>query len=206
VSDSVDAISSRAAIRGRPGMYIGDPEDGSGLQNLVLEVVSNALDQCLIGRCSAIHVAIDDDLVTVRDDGPSLALDSEEVRSYLTTLHRTATADGHAPHVHLAVGVGFAVVNALSARFEVEVVHGGRVWRTAYEQGLVVEPLTSEPSEAPTGTPVRLRPDPAIFRTTTRISRGALTERLELLTFLVPTLRLTWSLAPTAPHDAAWPG
>jgi DNA gyrase subunit B len=203
MSDSGPAPGTplREVVRMRPGMYVGDTTgDGAidglnGLMVMLLEVLGNALDQHLLARCTAIHVEVDDDVVTVRDDGPGLPLDTEAGLAYLTTRHRTPTADGHAPHVHLGAGggLGLAPINALSARFDVDVVRGGLRFQVGYEQGLVVEPLTSAPSDLPTGTTIRFRPDPAIFRTTTRISRGALTERLELLTFLVPTLRLTWS-------------
>jgi len=185
------------SIRHRPGMYVGEC-NGHGVLQLVLEVVGNAFDQHLAGRCTRVDIAIaDEDTITIADNGPGIPIDPHGdttfLESVLTRRHDTATADGHAPHVHLALGGGgLAVVNALSAQLTVVVVRDGASHRIVCREGRVVEPLLRAPTDASPGTRFTFRPDPTIF-TTTRVPRLALSERLEDLSFLAPGLRLRWS-------------
>src|SRR5215471_4077623 len=100
----------REAIRKRPGMYIGDTADGTGLHQMLWEVVSNSVDEHLAGFCRRIEVTIyDDQSVGVRDDGRGMPLEFAE--RVLTRHHQSGTSDGHSPHAHVGpLGVGIAVV------------------------------------------------------------------------------------------------
>lgn len=187
----------REAVRKRPGMYFGDVHDKGGLFHLVLDVIANALDLALGGRCTRIDVEFgDDDSVTVSDDGPGIPVARDKGPSLIEILeHRDEwpTVDGHRPHVHLGLGaIGLAVVNAASESFELVTVCDGRRATARYSRGIAVQPLVVEPTTQPTGTRVRVRPDPQIF-TVTRIPREDLGARLLDLSFLMPQVRLSWT-------------
>src|SRR5262245_52778669 len=112
----------RTAVRARPGMYIGDVHDGSGLLHMVWEIVGNSLDQFLAGKATRIGVDLEPDgTVVVEDDGPGMPVHDLDgmpfAQAALTRMHDTATMDGHRPHEHLGLrGVGVFVVNMLSER------------------------------------------------------------------------------------------
>lgn len=188
------------AIRKRPGMYVGDTGDGSGILHMVLEVVANAFDQYLAGRCTRITIGIEaDDTSTVEDDGPGIPAEGRDRLPGLENLFEERseqpTVDGHRPHVHLGLGaIGLAVVNALSERFEVTTVCGGQEAVAVYTCGEPARPLEVRRVDGPSGTRVRFRPDPRIFATT-RIPRVELARELEDLSFLAPGLTLSWSVA-----------
>ena len=200
MSDLPEPLTGIAAIRKRPAMYIGDPTDGSGVHNMLMEAVANAFDQHLAGRCTRITIGIGaDDTLTVEDDGPGI---SSEGRDTLPGLERLfeqrseqPTVDGHRPHAHLGLGaIGLVVINALSERFELTTVSGGREAVAVYARGEPVRPLEVRRVEGPSGTRVSFRPDPMIFATT-RVPRVALARGLEDLSFLAPGLSLSWSVA-----------
>jgi DNA gyrase subunit B len=171
-------------VRRRPGMHVGDTGNGAGALQMVQELLSNSLDQHLIGRCSRIEVVLDDDgVVTVIDDGPGIA----EPARWLEQLYNQPTPDGHRPHVQAGFhGVGLAAVNALSERLELDTVHAGVRLRAAYSCGELVEPWLREPTSAPSGTIVRMRIDRSIF--STGVPRAALDAELEVLAYLLPQL------------------
>lgn len=187
------------SVRKRPGMYVGDTDDGSGLIAMVLEVVANAYDQYLAGRCSSVSLTIaTDGTVTVEDDGPGFAAAGGDgvppLENVLTRLSTTPTVDGHRPHVHLGLGgMGLAVVNALSEQFELVSVREGTELRTKYARGELVEPIATTPTKRASGTTIRFRPDPTIFKHV-RIPRAEITRTLEDLAFLAPQLRFRWSI------------
>jgi DNA gyrase subunit B len=192
---SIASLPAIEAMRRRPGMYVGSV-DATGVATLILEVVSNAFDQYLMGRCHRIHIDVEDDLVSICDDGPGIPLVDGDARPFLETVltrvHESATADSHMPHVHLGMGCGLAAVNALSAEFEVRVVRDGAAHLLRYRCGVSTGPMERTSTDEPTGTTVRFRPDPVIF-TATRPLRGALSTQLEELALLAPGLELTWS-------------
>lgn len=111
-----------AVVRERPGMFVGATDDGSGVLHMALELVANALDQHLAGRCSRVAIEIaPDGAITVIDDGPGLPADGgaglPPLHDLLTHVWTRPTVDGHRPHVHLGLGgMGLFVVNALSER------------------------------------------------------------------------------------------
>src|ERR1700736_1172230 len=150
----------------RPGMYVGDTDDGTGLLSLVLEVVANALDQWLVGRCKRIAVHIDSDgLITIEDDGPGLQANGGDsvppLAALLEEISVRPTVDGHRPHVHLGIGgMGLAVVQRLCDRFELVSVRDGELVRADYARGVSTGPIIVESSTQPNGTCVRFHPDP----------------------------------------------
>ena len=181
-------------------MYVGDTEDGSGLVNLILDVIANAYDHHLAGRCSNISMTIAaDGTVSVEDDGPGFSSVGGDglppVDTILTQLSTRPTVDGHRPHVHLGLGgLGLAVVNAASEHFELVSVRDGTEVRARYVRGELVEPIATTETKRASGTRIRFRPDPDIFKHV-RVPRAELTRILEDLSFLAPKLRLGWSIA-----------
>lgn len=196
----IDPRSHIAGVRLRPGMYVGNADGGDGVLNMVLEVVANACDQHFAGRCSLIDVAIvADGTITVVDDGPGMPVHGGNglppLDVLLTQNAGRPTVDGHRPHVHLGMGgMGLFAVNALSERFEIATIHRGIEARAIYARGEPIELLASVPTTRPSGTRIRFRPDPAIFRYP-RVPRARLVERLEDLSFLLPGLTLRWQVA-----------
>lgn len=170
-------------------MYVGDVHDGSGLLQVLWEVVANAIDEHLAGHASRVRVTIEsDDSFVVEDDGRGIAPDVA-IRA-LTELHDTNTLDGHHPHVHIGLhGVGLVVVNALSESLVIESRRGGRIHRARFARGVCVEPMHDDGASDMRGTRISFRPDPEIFswtrvdltRAQSRIDElGAFLERLSI--------------------------
>lgn len=202
-ADGIEILTLRESVRRRPGMYAGDPTTGDGALHLVLEILSNAVDQAMLGRCTRVDIRVDtDDLVTISDDGPGIP--AHALVTLLEQPSNRPTVDGHRPHVHLSpIGLGLPVSNALSDPFEVDTVHAGEHASVRYAGGLVHTPLQVRPASRPSGTTIRLRPDPQVFRCT-RVPCVALTRHLEDLTYLVPAMTLSWSF--TAARSAGLVG
>src|SRR5262245_55933810 len=139
--------SAAKVIRKRPGMFIGDTEDGSGLHHMLWEVVANSVDEHMAGHCAEIAVTLHaTGSWAIRDEGRGIRLDVDDkgtrfAEAVLTKLHLTATGDGHRPHAHIGLfGVGLVVVNVLSEWFEIEIRRDGGRWTQRYELGV---PATS---------------------------------------------------------------
>jgi DNA gyrase subunit B len=162
-------MNALEAIRRRPGMYVGDTHDGSGLVHMLWEVVANALDEHLAGHCDRIAIEVaEDGAIGVEDNGRGIRLDDVDGVSFaekaLTSFHAGPTLDGHAPHEHIGTrGVGLFAVCALSSRLELQVSRGGRCWRQRFERGLAVSTLQVTGSTETTGTRIVFAPDPGIF-------------------------------------------
>ena len=184
-------------IRRRPGMFIGDVRDGSGLLHMVWELLANTLDEHVRGSCRAVSVEVGEDgSVTVRDDGRGIPVDQVDgvpfVQKALTTLHRTPTFDGHAPHEHVGLhGVGLVAVNALSSWLSLEIFRDARCYRQRYERGIPCGALEAVGSTSQTGTAITFLPDPTIF-SDPWINAGAIAARLRELACLVPTLSFSF--------------
>lgn len=186
-----------AAVRRRPGMYVGDVHDGTGLEHMVWEIVANALDQHLAGYARCLSVSIDPEgLVEVTDDGAGIPLHEVEGRTYLEDIflriHTTPTRDHHAPHVHLSPsmrGVGMLPVAALSSRFELETVRHGQRATLSLVRGQPTSPLAIEPTSQRSGTCVRFLPDADVFGRAP-VSRDNVEARLRELAWLLPHLEL----------------
>jgi DNA gyrase subunit B len=185
-------------VRLRPGMYVGDTDDGSGLLNLVLEVVANSLDQWLAGRCARISVHVSSEgSIAVEDDGPGLRANGGDgvppLATLLDEISVTPTVDGHRPHVHVGIGgMGLAVMQRLCDRFELVSVRDGERVCANYTRGVSTAPITVEASTQPNGTCVRFHPDPEIFHGP-RVSTADIARRLDELAFLAPGLRISLS-------------
>ena len=196
-ADSIQVLEGLEAVRVRPGMYVGDVHDGSGLHHLIWEVVGNVIDLHLAGKATRLALHLDDaGWVEVHDDGPGFPVELEPRRgvsaleAIFTTLHAGATRDGHFPHVHLTssfLGVGLGPVCALSAELEVETRTRGQVFRQRFERGVAVSGLERVGRSQTTGSRVRFRPDAEIFSSTT-FDRAAVRERLHQLAYLNPML------------------
>jgi DNA gyrase subunit B len=180
-------------------MYIG-ATDGSGVLNMLLELMANATDQHLAGRCTRASIEIESDgTITMDDDGPGLSAEGSAglppLHEMLTRFSYSPTVDGHRPHVHLGVGgMGLFIVNALSERFELRSVRDGTLTTIAYSRGEVIQPLNTASTDESSGTRIRFRADPDIFKYP-RVPRTELTRQLEDLSFLSPGLALSWKVA-----------
>ena len=190
--EDLDPIQS---IRRRPGMYVGDVNDGSGLHHMIWEVVGNAVDQHLAGAAARIEVVLHDDgSVSVEDDGPGvsvepLAAGTPLLVEVLTRYHDRATFDGHPKHVHLdGVGVGLVMVNALSRLMVVETARGGRRHRIELARGVPGPLLDLGPTEG-RGTRVSFAPDPEIF-TRLELDSTAIRKRLRQVAAFCPDLAI----------------
>jgi DNA gyrase subunit B len=197
-ASKIDKLEGLEAVRKRPGMYIGDPDE-RGLHHCVFEVLDNSIDEHLAGFCKNINVTIHaDGSVSIRDDGRGIPVDMHPkwkmpaVELVLTNLHAGGKfGQGAYKYSGGLHGVGAKCVNALSEWFKVEVSRDDQVYYMAFERGVTKQKLEVIGQSSHTGTLITFKPDATIFTITTEFKFDILASRLRELAFLNPGVEIT---------------